>query len=117
MVTSVVPEAVILKAPPSKDSEERPVIGVPLRPWYSSTSRPAKTVLVSVSVSAPQENLPPVASQRSLEVAAVSQSVKPEPLTPPSKEAEPSTSSLVEINRSEAWVRKLEVVVLVPNLE
>ena len=45
----------------------------------SSKSMELEVALVSV----PQENLPVVVSQRSLEVVAVSQSVRPEPLTPP----------------------------------
>ena len=82
MIDSVVPEAVRSKWALSK-------LRVLAAAWLVI---PDDSVLIDeVEVSEPQENLPEVASQRSLEVAAVSQSVRPEPLTPPLKLAEPVT--------------------------
>src|SRR3989338_7444765 len=54
---------------------------------------------VSVSVSVPQLNLPEVVSQSNLLVVAVSQSVSPEPLTPPLREVEPVT-----VKAARAWM-------------
>ena len=101
----------MINPPGSKDSEATCVS------WNCPLSDTSIPEIPVVSVSVPQENLPLVVSQRSLLVVAVSQSVRPEPLTPPSKEDEPSTSNRPDINRSLTPVRKEEVVVLVPNLE
>src|SRR3989344_693778 len=108
---SVEPEADIMKAPGSKFRTVVP----------DRTVAPPSSVLKElVSVSAPQENLPLVASQRSLDVAAVSQSVRPDPLTPPFKEVDPVTVKALRACRplviSREPAKELEPVLVVETM-
>src|SRR3989344_4413060 len=107
------PLAALSKAPGSKEREATWVSWN----WPRSETSIKAFAYPLVSVSVPQEKLPEVRSYNSLLVAAVSQSPRPLKAIPSSKEEEESTSSLPEMRRSLAPVRKEEVVSLIPNLE
>ena len=131
MDTASDPEAAMMNAPGSKEREETWISWNAPR---SATSMNPDCGPEEPLVSVPQENLPVVESQRSLEEPATSQSERPEPyvvladaypviqrfpdtLALPPKLDLPSTSRRPVIKRSLEPVRNPEVVVLVPNLE